>query len=76
MSTNPVEGRLTSGNEPLHVRRKGLVNAMRDSVQTIRTMLANWPLEYDLPSDHPVHELLGITEVICKDLETPNEQAS
>lgn len=66
------KGRLTSGNSPLHARRKGLVNALRDGNQTIRTMLANWPLEYELPADHPVHELLDIVEVICQDLEKPD----
>lgn len=71
MNTNPVKGRLTSGNAPLHVRRVGLSNAMRDGVQTIRTMLANWPDEYALPSDHPVHEWLEVTDFICDQLEEP-----
>lgn len=72
MSTNVIKGRLTSGNAPLHERRKHLANAMRDGVQTIRTMLANWPDEYALPSDHPVHEWLEVTDFICDQLEEPS----
>lgn len=76
MTTNVVKGRLTSGNKPLHTRRVGLSNAMRDGAQTIRTMLKNWPDEYALPADHPVHEWLEVTDFICEQLETPDEPSN
>lgn len=69
--TNLIKGRLTSGNAPLHERRTHLSNAMRDGVQTIRIMLTNWPAEYALPVDHPVHEWLEVTDYICDQLEQP-----
>lgn len=65
-------GRLTSGNAPLHERRKHMSNAMRDNVHMIRTMMANWPEEFQLPADHPVHEWLEVTDYICDQLETPD----
>lgn len=71
MATIIVKGRLTSGNAPLHERRTHLSNAMRDGAQTIRTMLANWPAEYALPDEHPVHEWLEVTDYICDQLEKP-----
>ena len=64
-------GRLTTGNKPLHERRKDLTNHMRDATHTIRTMLANWPAEFDLPADHPIHEWLDVTDYICDETEKP-----
>lgn len=64
-------GRLTTGNKPLHERRKDLTNHMRDASHTIRTMLANWPAEFDLPADHPIHEWLDVTDYICDETEKP-----
>lgn len=66
------KGRLTSGNAPLHIRRQGLSNAMLDGAQTLRTMLANWPDEYQLPADHDIHELISITEQIAHQLVEPD----
>ena len=62
-------GRLTTGNKPLHERRKHLTNAMRDNTQMIRTMLANWPEEFQLPADHPILEWLEVTDYICDETE-------
>lgn len=64
-------GRLTTGNKPLHERRKDLTNHMRDATHTIRTMLANWPAEFDLPADHPIHEWLDVTDYIADEAEKP-----
>lgn len=67
-----IKGRLTSGNNPLHMRRKHLSNAMRDNTHMIRTMLANWPEEFQLPEDHPLREWLEVTDFICDQLESPD----
>lgn len=62
-------GRLTTGNAPLHQRRRDLTNRMRDTTHTVRTMIANWPAEFELPDDHPIYEWLEVTEYICDELE-------
>ncbi|MNO13188.1 hypothetical protein D3C76_28170 [compost metagenome] len=64
--------RLTSGNAPLHVRRKYLTNILREAVHSCKTTMTNWPDEFMLPEDHDIHELLRITETICDDLENPD----
>lgn len=64
-------GRLTTGNAPLHIRRKHLSNSMRDNVHMIQTMIANWPKEFELPDDHPLHEWMEVTTYICDELEKP-----
>ena len=65
-------GRLTSGNAPLHERRKHLTNAMRDNTHMVRTMMANWPEEFQLLDDHPIHEWLEVTDYICDQMESPD----
>ena len=62
-------GRLTTGNMPLNQRRKDLTNRMRDTVHQVRTMIANWPNEFELPDDHPIHEWLDVTDYICDETE-------
>lgn len=64
-------GRLTTGNMPLNQRRKDLTNRMRDTAHQVRTMLANWPAEFELPDDHPIHEWLDVTDYICDETEKP-----
>lgn len=64
-------GRLTTGNMPLNQRRKDLTNRMRDTVHQVRTMIANWPNEFELPDDHPIHEWLDVTDYICDETEKP-----
>lgn len=64
-------GRLTTGNMPLNQRRKDLTNRMRDTVHQVRTMIANWPAEFDLPPDHPIHEWMDVTNYICDETEKP-----
>lgn len=64
-------GRLTTGNMPLNQRRKDLTNRMRDTVHQVRTMIANWPIEFELPDDHPIHEWLDVTDYICDETEKP-----
>lgn len=66
-------GRLTTGNAPLYVRRKHLTNAMRDNVHMIQTMLANWPAEFAIPPDHPIHEWMEVTTYICDEMEKPDD---
>lgn len=70
----PLEraGRLTSGNAPLHVRRKGVANTLRDNVHMINTMMTKWPAEYQFPPDHDIHELLRVMEAVATDIENPN----
>lgn len=58
-------GRLTSGNQPLHIRRRDLTNQLRTTVHAVRTSIANWPAEYDLAADHPIFELLEVIEIVC-----------
>lgn len=62
-------GRLTSGNQPLHIRRRDLTNQLRTTVHAVRTSIANWPAEYDLPPDHPIFELLEVIEIVCDNTE-------
>lgn len=69
-------GRLTTGNKTLCERRKHLTNIMRDSTHMIRTMLANWPTEFELPPDHPIHEWLEVTDYICDEMEKPDVAAN
>lgn len=64
-------GRLTSGNAPLHVRRKHLSNQLRDTHHMLSTTLANWPAEFALPADHNLFELLEVMIVVADQLETP-----
>lgn len=64
-------GRLTSGNAPLHVRRKHLTNTIRSTSHSVRTSMANWPAEYEFPPDHPIHELLDVMDYICDQIEEP-----
>jgi len=40
-------------------------------VHMVQTMLANWPKEFELPDDHPIHEWLEVTTYICDELEKP-----
>lgn len=71
-----MKTRLTSGNAPLHVRRKHLTNILRDAVHACKTTMNNYPDEFELPADHDIHELLRITETICDEMETPNGSGS
>lgn len=64
-------GRLTSGNAPLHVRRKDLANQLLVCKHSLETSLANWPEEYQIPLDHDLRELLRIMQHIATDLTTP-----
>lgn len=66
-------GRLTSGDTPLHVRRKHLSNQLRDTEHMLQTTLANWPAEFALPADHNLFELLEVMIVVADQLETPDE---
>lgn len=66
-------GRLTSGDTPLHVRRKHLSNQLRDTEHMLKTTLANWPAEFALPDDHNLFELLEVMLVVADQLETPDE---
>lgn len=68
-------GRLTSGDTPLHVRRKHLSNQLRDTEHMLQTTLANWPAEFALPADHNLYELLEVMLVVADQLETPDEPA-
>lgn len=67
-------GRLTTGNAPLHVRRKHLSNQLRDTEHMLKTTLANWPAEFALPADHNLFELLEVMIVVADQLETPDGQ--
>lgn len=67
-------GRLTSGDTPLHVRRKHLSNQLRDTEHMLQTTLANWPAEFALPDDHNLFELLEVMLVVADQLETPDGQ--
>lgn len=67
-------GRLTSGDTPLHVRRKHLSNQLRDTEHMLKTTLANWPAEFALPDDHNLFELLEVMLVVADQLETPDAQ--
>lgn len=69
-------GRLTTGNAPLHVRRKHLSNQLRDTEHMLQTTLANWPAEFALPDNHNIFELLEVMIVVADQLETPDEQSS
>lgn len=69
-------GRLTTGNAPLHIRRKHLSNGIRDNLHMVQTMLANWPAEFALPDDHPLHEWLEVSAYICDQLETPTNETA
>lgn len=62
-------GRFTSGNAPLHERRKQLTNELRTTNHTVRTMIANWPNEYALPPDHQIFELLEVMDIVCDGME-------
>lgn len=64
-------GRLTSGNKPLHERRKHLTNIFRDAAHMARTTIANWPGEFDLPDDHQIFELLEVMDIVCDNMEQP-----
>lgn len=64
-------GRLTSGTKDLHIRRKHLTNILRDATHSVRTCMANWPAEFDLPEDHSIHELLDVIEYVCDEMENP-----
>lgn len=70
----PLEraGRLTSGSAPLHVRRKGISDTLKDNIHMIKTMVEKWPNEYQFPTDHNIHELLQVMEVVADDLVTPD----
>lgn len=61
--------RLTSGNQPLHIRRRDLTNQLRTTVTAVRTSIENWPAEYELPEDHPLFELLEVIEIVCDNTE-------
>jgi hypothetical protein len=69
----PLEraGRLTSGFAPLHVRRKGISDTLKDNIHMIKTMMEKWPTEYQFEPDHNIHELLQVMEVVADDLVTP-----
>lgn len=71
---SPLErlGRLTSGNAPLHVRRKGISDTLKDNIHMIKTMMEKWPAEYQFPTDHDIHELLQVMEVVADNLVTPD----
>lgn len=62
-------GRLTSGNAPLHERRKPIADLLDQTTLMIRTMMANWPNEYEFPVDHDIHELLEVMDVVGKSME-------
>ena len=64
-------GRLTTGNAPLHIRRKHLSNQLRDTEHMLRNTIANWPAEFALPTDHNLFELLEVMIVVADQLETP-----
>ncbi len=64
-------GRLTSGNTPLHMRRKHLTNQLRDTEHMLRTTVNNWPKEFDLPADHKLFELLEVMLIVADEMETP-----
>lgn len=67
------KGRLTSGNKALHVRRKPLADVLDNTVHMVRTMMANWPEEYQLPPDHNIHELLTVIGVVVDELKEPSK---
>ena len=69
-------GRLTTGNAPLHVRRKHLSNQLRDCEHMLKTTIANWPTEFALPDTHNLHELLEVMLVVADQLETPDANPS
>lgn len=69
-------GRLTTGNAPLHVRRKHLSNQLRDTEHMLTTTLANWPAEFALPDNHNLFELLEVMIVVADQLETPDANPS
>jgi hypothetical protein len=66
-------GRLTTGKQPLHVRRKGIADTLNDSVHTISTMIKNWPNEYVFPADHDIHELLRVMTAVADNLTQPEK---
>lgn len=70
----PLEalGRLTSGNAPLHIRRKGISDVLKDNIFMIKVMMKNWPNEYQFEPDHDIHELLSVMEVVADQLVTPD----
>lgn len=65
-------GRLTSGNAPLHERRKHLSHQLRDTEHMLATTIANWPNEFALPADHNIFELLQVMIVVADQLESPD----
>lgn len=64
--------RLTSGNTPLHIRRKGLSDTLKDNIFMINTMIEKWPEEYQLPPDHDLFELLRVMGIVADELVQPN----
>lgn len=69
-------GRLTSGNAPLHERRKHLSHQLRDTEHMLATTIANWPNEFALPADHNIFELLQVMIVVADQLESPDGKQS
>jgi hypothetical protein len=65
------KGRLTSGDAPLHVRRKHLANAIKDAKDTLSTMLRNWPAEFECEPGHDVFQLIEVMGVVADNLEEP-----
>lgn len=63
-----AKGRLTSGNAPLHERRKNLANAIIDAQVTLKIMITNWPNEFELPEGHDVFQLMEVMGVVAEDL--------
>lgn len=70
-----AKGRLTDGDAPLHIRRKHLTNKLRDTIHCVKTSIANWPEEYQLPDDHAIHELLEVMGIVCDDMENPDDHS-
>lgn len=65
------KGRLTTGDAPLHVRRAALANPIADCAHMIRTMLDNWPAEFQLGQDHRIYQALYEMDMVAEDLVEP-----